>query len=94
MGGDDVLELNLGLADHKQVVVGQAHGFEHRIAVAFDGGTRGETGKEHPGAAFFKPGMLRSQQGVVGQQQMALRIVADQGDGLADHEALALVASG
>ena len=63
-------------------------------AVAFDGAVGVEAGEVDAGAAHLEAGVAGREEVVVGQGQVAVRGVADEGEVLADDEALALVASG
>jgi hypothetical protein len=94
MGGDDVLELEPGLAQDELIVVGQMEFLHNGGAVAFEVSAGVQRGQVHAIAALFEPGVTGGDLVVVGQQQMAVCLAADQGNGLADHEALACVASG
>jgi len=91
---DDVFKPDLRLAQHQHIVVGQPDGFGDGLAVVFEGEPGSEAGDINSGAPFLEAGMLEGQLVVVGQPQMAFRRPPNDGQGLADHEALALVASG
>ncbi len=78
MRRDEILELDAGLADDQHVVVGEADRVDDGLAVAFNERVGGKTGQIDTGAAFLEAGVPGGQKGVVGQQQMTLRILADQ----------------
>ena len=94
VGGDDVLELQAGLADQELVVMGQANDAEEGFVVALQFVVGGKPHEEDAVATFFETGMVRGDLVVVREHQVAVAVASDQGDGLADHKAFALVASG
>ena len=94
MRGDDVLEFDDRLAERQPIAVGEADFRRNGPVVAANGLGGVEAGQIDAGAAFFEPGMAGREFGIVGEGQVAVGTVADQGQGLANDEALALVASG
>ena len=93
--GDDVLELDEGLADFDDVAVAEfGGGIEDVVAVDANGVLRRQGGDEDAGGVFLEADMPGGDSVVARQDQVAGGIAAGQGDGLADDDALAFVASG